>query len=428
MPLQADHFVIVGAGAAGLMAARELARAGKKVTVLEARERCGGRIDTLPAEQFGYPAEGGPEFVHGDAAVTSAVMREAGLSLSPMVGRRWIARNGTFEPNVRQPPHADRLHQALAQLKTDMPVADFLEAYFAGEQYNELKRVIRRMIEGYDAADPARASTFALRDEWMERGISQQGRIAGGYGAVIGFLESECRRNGVTIRFGAEVTAIGQSTGQIAASCRDGAVLAADAAILAVPLPILREISLPAAVRDKAAVACADIGYGNVVKILLRFTKTWWAHHDGQDLSSLSFLFSDVAVPTWWTQHPAPHPVLTGWYAGPKADRVRELTERQFIDMGLASLAEIFGLSPEHLRNELVASAAINWGNDPFARGAYSYATPKTRQAQSLLKNADGGRVFFSGEALYAGPDMGTVEAALASGRETAQAILGSER
>ena len=85
---------------------------------------------------------------------------------------------------------------------------------------------------------------------------------------------------------------------------------------------------------------------------------------------------------------------------------------------------KIFALPFDHLTRDLVASRAINWGNDPFARGAYSYATPQTRRAQSILKEPDGGRVFFSGEALYAGPDMGTVEAALASGRETAQMIL----
>ena len=76
-PLHLTHFVVVGAGAAGLMAARELVRAGKRVTILEARDRCGGRIYPLPAEEFGYPAEGGPEFVHGAAPVTRALMREA---------------------------------------------------------------------------------------------------------------------------------------------------------------------------------------------------------------------------------------------------------------------------------------------------------------------------------------------------------------
>jgi monoamine oxidase len=120
--------------------------------------------------------------------------------------------------------------------------------------------------------------------------------------------------------------------------------------------------------------------------------------------------------------------VLTGWFAGPKADRVSSLGEAEFVEMGLASLAEIFSLSLADLRRELVASRAINWGNDPFARGAYSYATPETRAAQAVLGRPDGTGIFFAGEALYAGPDMGTVEAALANGLETARMILGMER
>ena len=141
-------------------------------------------------------------------------------------------------------------------------------------------------------------------------------------------------------------------------------------------------------------------------------------------MADLSFLVSDATVPTWWTQHPASHPVLTGWFAGPKADRVSSLAASELVEMGIASLAEIFDLSPDRIREDVVASRAINWGNDPFARGAYSYATPKTRAAQLALRKPHRGAIFFAGEALYAGPDMGTVEAALASGLETAQMIL----
>jgi monoamine oxidase len=305
-------------------------------------------------------------------------------------------------------------------------VAEFLETRFADRSYGELRRAITGMVEGYDAADPRRASTFALRDEWMGRGSGQQGRIAEGYGALIEYLVSECRRHGVSILLGAAVTAIDSGHGRIAARCRDGGILEADVAILTVPLLLLPEIALPSAAREKAA-ASADVGFGNVVKILLRFATKWWANHGGRDLADLSFLFSSAAVSTWWTQHPADHPVLTGWFAGPKADRVARLSATELVDMGLASLAEIFNLSVDRLTRDLVTSRAINWGNDPFARGAYSYATPKTRKAQSALRKPDGGAVFFSGEALYAGPDMGTVEAALASGRETAQTILAAE-
>jgi len=62
---QAEHIVVVGAGAPGLIAARELGRAAKRVTILEAREAYGGRIHPLPFAEFGYPAEGGAEFIHG---------------------------------------------------------------------------------------------------------------------------------------------------------------------------------------------------------------------------------------------------------------------------------------------------------------------------------------------------------------------------
>jgi monoamine oxidase len=428
MPSQhLTHFVVIGAGAAGLMTARELARAGKKVTVLEARDRCGGRIYQLPAEEFGYPAEGGPEFVHGAAPVTRAVLREARLSLLPRGGTRWSTRTGALLPDDFSLPYAGQFYQALAEVKADLPIAEFLETHFADSQYDELRRSITRTVEGYDAADPHRASTLALREEWMARDDSEHGRIAGGYGALIDYLASECRRHGAAIHLGAAVTGIDEVRGRVVAMCHNGASFEADAAILTVPLPLLSEIVLPSTARQRAE-AAADIGLGNVVKILFRFATKWWARHDGRDLADLSFLVSNATVPTWWTQQPANYPVLTGWFAGPKADRVSALTEAELIDMGLASLAEIFDLPLDRIREGLVASRAINWGNDPFARGAYSYATPKTREAQSLLRKPDGGVVFFSGEALYAGPDMGTVEAALASGQETAQTILAGPR
>ena len=220
------------------------------------------------------------------------------------------------------------------------------------------------------------------------------------------------------------VTAIEEACGRIVVHCRNGASFEADGAILTVPPPLLSAIALPSAASERAA-AAADIGFGNVVKFLFRFATKWWADQGGRDLSDLSFLISDAPIPTWWTQHPAEYPVLTGWFAGPKADRVSSLTEAELNEMGLASLAEIFGLPLDRMTSNLVASRAINWGTDPFARGAYSYATPRTRHAQSVLKSPNGEAIFFSGEALYAGPVMGTVEAALASGQETAQTILG---
>jgi len=416
------HFLVVGAGAAGLMTARELARAGKSVTIVEARDRCGGRIWPLPVEEFGYPAEGGAEFVHGAAPVTRGLMRDAGLPLLSRTGKRWDARAGALSLDEPSFPYRERFEHALAAVTVDLPVAEFLERHFAEPKYDRLRRSVTRTVEGYDAADPHRFSTLALREEWMSREEGEHGRIAEGYGALIGYLETECRRHGAAIHRAAAVMAIEEMSGGIAARCRNGAVFEADAVIVAVPLPLLSEIALPSAARERAA-AAADIGFGNVVKLLLRFTTRWWADHR-RDLADLSFVISDATVPTWWTQYPANHPVLTGWFAGPKADRVSSLVESEFVAMGLASLAEIFGGSLDRIGTELVAARAINWGNDPFARGAYSYATPKTREAQARLGKPGGDGIFFAGEALYGGADMGTVEAALANGLKTAQLIL----
>jgi monoamine oxidase len=418
-----NHIVVVGAGAAGLVAARELARAGKKVTILEARERCGGRIWPLPVEEFGYPAEAGPEFIHGAAPMTRALIKDAGLTLRSRGGSRWTVRNGVWSSSDPAMPHAGEFYRALDEVTVDLPIAEFLATRFADPRYDELRRRITRTVEGYDAADPHRASTMALREEWTAP-EGQHGRIAEGYGALIDYLASDSQKHGAALHLGAEVTAIEETQAGISARCRDGAMFVAGAVILTVPLPLLTEIALPPAARERAARAVADIGYGNVVKLLFRFATRWWTKMGNHDLSNLSFLLSDAPVPTWWTQSPTTRPVLTGWYAGPKADRVSGLSEAELVDMGLSSLAQIFALPAERLHRELVAARAVNWGNDPFARGAYSYATPQTRAAQHALTQPDGSAIFFSGEAFHVGPDIGTCEAAFAIGWDTARAIL----
>jgi len=413
-----DRTVIIGAGAAGLMAARELGRAGRKVTVLEARDRCGGRIHPLPAAEFGYPAEGGAEFVHGEAPVTHSLLREARLSLLPIEGAQWTVEDGKLSREP-QDPHEAQLHRALQELKDDLTVAEFLRRYFAGPEYGRLRHSIERMVEGYDAADPERASTLALRDEWMDGGRSTQARIAGGYGALIDFLTADCRNHAVAIHLGSAVSVIEAGNARGLVRCANGDAYEYDAVVLTVPLPLLKEIVLPPAERERAA-AAAHIGFGNVIKILLRFETRWWVDKR-MDLTDLTFLLSDARIPVWWTQHHTDRPVLTGWFGGPKTEAMTGLGEHELVEAGLASLAEIFGFYPKHL----VAARAINWAHDPLARGAYSYATPETRAAQAVLSRIDGGAVFFSGEALYRGRDMGTVEAALASGLATARTLLG---
>jgi monoamine oxidase len=419
---QEQTIVIIGAGAAGLAAARELGRAGKRVTILEARDRCGGRIYPLPSADFGYPAEGGAEFVHGEAPVTRRLLREAGLATRPLHGVAWHVENGVFSHGDPSGPDDDQLHRRLTELQSDMTVAQFLQQYFAGMEHAELRRSVTGMVEGYDAADPLRASVFAIRDEWMHSGEHPQARVDGGYHSLIDFLAAECRKYSVTIRLSSTVTAIEASDQGCVVHCVSGDTYAGDTAILTVPLPLLQQIELPAPEREKVA-AVAGIGFGNVIKFLLRFETCWW-REQRTELSDLSFLISDARVPVWWTQHPASIPLLTGWFGGPKTEALTNIREQELIETAIASLAGIFGLDPEQLMRKLVTARAIDWANDPFARGAYSYATPETQNARAALTRADGRPIRFSGEAVYGGPEMGTVEAALASGLETAQFVI----
>ena len=420
---QPKHIVIVGAGAAGLMAARELARAGKRVTILEARDRCGGRIQSLSIRDAGHRAEGGAEFVHGEAPVTLGLLREARLSILPIQGTAWTVAEGKFTRRA-QDPYTPKFHKALQQLQEDLPIAEFLRRYFAGPEYGGLRRSIERMIESCHAADPERASTLALREEWLNDARSRQARIADGYGALTDFLVAACREQGGTIRLGAVAKAVETRPGGGASvRCANGDVHAGDVVILTLPLPLLRTIEIPEAVRDKVEAAFGGIGFGNVIKILLGFRTRWWTGRE-RGLGDLTFLLSDRKIPVWWTQFPEQTALLTGWFGGPKTQALAGLDEDQLIEAGLGSLADIFRIPILDLKRNLVAARAINWGADPFAGGAYSYVTPRTREALAGLASADTGSIRFCGEAFYSGAEMGTVEAAFTSGLQTARSLL----
>ncbi len=414
--------VVIGAGAAGLMAARELAAAGKQVTILEARDRCGGRIYPLPASEFGYPAEGGAEFIHGEAPVTHALLRDAGLALHTIEGQRWLVEGGVLSRRAPEDAYNSELRAALLGLTEDMSVAEFLGRHFGGGKYDRLRQSIERMVEGYDAAEPERASVFALREEWLGADRGAQTRIVGGYGALTDFLVAECRKHGAAIKFGAVMRAIERAGNSAVVRCADGSSVTCNAVILTVPVPLLKEIELPPAEREKVK-ATRDIGFGNVIKLLLRFRSNWWLERRSE-LADLTFMLSKEKIPVWWTQHPAEDFLLTGWFGGPKTATLAGLNEQELIEAGLVSLGNIFGLPAAQPRAHLVAARAINWAHDPFARGAYSWATTATREAQSVLARDDGSPIIFCGEALYRGPEMGTVEAALANGQETARAIF----
>lgn len=414
--------VIIGAGAAGLIAARELALAGKKVTVLEARDRAGGRIYPLPEEEFGYPAQGGAEFLHGEARISKEILKAAGATFEH-AGEWWSVLDGEPRANEAPTPHDPALETSLKALKHDMPVAAFFDKYLPGEKYANLRRDIFRRVEGYDAADPARFSTFALREEVLGESGWGQLNIKQGYGLLVRYLEEQGAKKGVEILCNKEVKAVDLGGESVTVTCADGSLLEASQALVTVPLPMLQHIAFTPPLSRKLE-AAKLIGFGTVIKILLRFKDRWWVRALGQNLERMSFMFSQEAIPTWWTQYPEPHATLTGWLGGPKAQALFASSEAEILGRALQSLANIFKVAVEELRGEMLTSQIIIWSADPFARGAYSYPTPESDAAIDELLQPVGGKLFFAGEGLYRGEATGTVEAALSIGKEAAEQIL----
>lgn len=427
--------LIVGAGAAGLIAGRTLAKAGKNVKILEARNRCGGRIHTLNEGKFLNLAELGAEFIHGDLPCTLKVLNEAGISYFAAYGEMVHYKNGAFSGFEAHAEGWDILMQKLSGLTQDTTIEDFLQKYFADEKYTPLKSAVRGFVEGYDSADTNKASTFALRDEWQNEDNEAQHRIKGGYGAMINFLEQEFRLAGGYIRLNTIVKEIKWQTGMVQAITSDGIVYKAGQILIALPLGVLQaDIAQQGGINfgpdiPEYTAALNAMGFGAVIKILLEFDKPFWIDDQtatlaGKSLKQMAFLLSDEQIPTWWTQSPQHSNILTGWLGGPAAAEKRGLSTLDLLQLSLQSLSRIFNLEVAELQTNLLAHHVVNWTAEPFTRGSYAYDTIEAPASRKILGTPLNNTLFFAGEYLYEGPAIGTVEAALHSGTEAAGKIL----
>jgi monoamine oxidase len=423
-----NDIIIIGAGAAGLMAARLLSKKGKSVTVLEARDRIGGRIHTVNGDGFSQPVETGAEFMHGELPLTMGLIKETGVTYTKGQGKMWNLEQGHLEEGDSFNEGWDKFIHELKKLKQDITIAEFLNTRFGEEKYNDLRESITRFVNGFDAADTAKASAFSLREEWTSEEDLTGYRLEGGYSQLMEFLRIEAVKHHASFHLSKKVTEIRWHRASVKIITEEGNEYEARKILITIPPSVLKT----GAVRFIPAIneyetALSKIETGGVIKFLVEFKEAYWEDKNAslRAMPHLHFLFSDAFIPTWWSQRPDTTPLLTGWLSGPVTDHL-EINENELIKEAERSLAYILNGSGDDLKTKIRAIKVINWMKDPFSRGAYAYRTIETPQAIKILSTPIEDTIYFAGEAYYDGSNMGTVESALACGEKRAKEILRS--
>lgn len=435
--METNDILIIGAGAAGLMAGYKLSQKGKKVTVLEARDRTGGRIHTIKDRDFFKQAELGAEFIHGDLPVTLQLLSEANIAYESLGGKMARYADGKFTDDDAFIEHWDLLIERLQALDRDETMGKFLDREFGEEKYQSMRKSVARYVSGYDTADIYKASAFALREEWMNEDEGAQHRVKDGYCAMVSYLSAKIKETGGQIYLNSIAKIIHWQKGNAKVITADGVKYNARQLIIALPLGVLQAKGQEmAAITFEPPVpsyekAFDQFGFGAIIKFLLEFDAPFWqddkvAEAVGKSLEDITFIVSDQEVPTWWTQHPSTSGLLTGWLGGLPAEAKKNCTAEELLQQALQSLGSIFKMNADALKSKLTAWKVVNWTADPFTRGSYAYDMIETHEARKLMMEPVEDTIYFAGEYLYEGPSMGTVEAALTSGVEVAEKIVGN--
>ena len=420
--------LIIGAGVAGLTAARELTAAGVRVLVLEARERLGGRIMTHHTPDG--PVELGAEFVHGAVEETLSVAREAALPLRETDRGAPRATGAGREAAEEQGP-ADffsAMDVVLAHASADGPDESFRHLVDRVDVAPEIKAQCLGLVEGYHAADPDRISVRSLLKNTAadERpGANRQFRFVGGYDGLVAAVSRRIDPGLCEVRLDTVVTAVSWGRRRVVVRTAAGAELVAPQLIVTLPLGVLKAgaVAFTPRLADKEEII-GRLEMGDAERVSLCLGSDAWVASEHFPPGGF-LLTGEPPFPVWWVSRPPPFPVVTAWSGGRNARALSKMDGAARVDAAVAALAVALGADAGRLRQELRGGFSHNWLADPFARGAYSYAGVGGSDAGTELAAPIDGTLFFAGEATESDGQNGTVHGAIASGHRAAKQVLG---
>lgn len=410
--------IIVGAGMAGLMAARILCKSGIEVLLLEACDVAGGRAKTVRPKGFECDLAAGAEFIHGHLPITLELLKEAGIGIKEANQNMFRADGDKLKKDFKESPEWLLFYNEINALAEDCSVETLLERTFSADRFEGLRAEVREMASGLDLAKTQRLSVYGIREEWQSDEI--QYRPVGGYGALNAFFISEIEKAGGTFRFNAVVNAIYWAPRQVSVE-GEGFAETAEAVIVTIPLGqwLGKDIAIVPEISGLQA-RFRKLGFGSVIKIPLWFDNPFWLTQQ----PDLGFLFTPAGY-TFWTLLPDEKPLLTAWMGNDRADDLERFSEKELIAQALEELAKVFEIDVAEMGFR--AGAVFKYTKGQFSKGGYSWPTVKgASEILELLRGIEN-TLWFAGEAFAPNGEVGTVEAALWSGKQAAQKILSGD-
>jgi monoamine oxidase len=426
--------LIIGAGVAGLTVAAELSRNGWKVTVLEGRNRTGGRIHTIRDAQCSLPIELGAEFIHGKAPEILEVVQSANLTLADLPEWHWRLQKGKVLDSAS---FFSDIKKIMARMKRSQKDISFAEFLTATNQSRKTAKTTTLYVEGFHASNAELISIQGLNlyNEAAKRIDEDRSfRILEGYESLTESLYKKAIFNGAMFHFNTAARVIRWTRNSVLVSAGPGdAEFSGQAVVIAVPLSVLQKKSIRFEPRLPQKESAVDrLVMGHVVKIVFLFNTRFWedlklpaVRGRSRSAFDLGFIHApDEKIPTWWTQLSLRAPLLVGWTGGRNAEMLLKNNDESIFECGFDSLSKILRFPRKKLDRLLVASYLDNWSADEFSGGAYSYVPVGGLSALKNLAEPVLDTLFFAGEATAINGATGTVHGAIASGHRVARELM----